>query len=520
MQRRGAPPSAAPAGSALALLRSPLRSRGGGGGAAGAASPGGASPGGFGAVGSATSRTTGGSERPLCAFDVGGRCRHAQATRACFDCRRFDVTGTGLHCEACFAQRHPWTRVAHSFVFVRQRPPTPEKAPVVNLLAERTVREARALLDKTVADTALLGAPLAAARPALAGGAATLDALLARVAGSLLQLRNTDWQARQLAVRRIISLWRGRNLRRWWRTASRLLWGRMRDPDSGDDFFVNIATLRTSWDVPRVFGRVLPPDAFRRVFACSLSKQAAVSAIQRTARRFFARLKVASRLADAWRLVRLTPFEAKKLRPRRTKLPEGHPLEHFYYYNIENFRKTRDRPFILFTKVPKVFGEHEADARVVKGAVRLQSIVRRLRGRSRFVTELRDQWERVEDPLWKRSFYVNKKTGASQWKLPMAGIIKRDVAIPTAAEYNVIIDHREMEIAARLLVRCMRLVAGRRKAGRVLVEKSPWVRAWDADYKRYFYSNSNTGDSSWTKPAIFRRLGVDARVVGEPGPSA
>ena len=76
-----------------------------------------------------------------------------------------------------------------------------------------------------------------------------------------------------VTARRIVGLWRGRPLRRWWRAASRLLWGLMRDPESGEDFFVNVATLRTSWDQPRVFGRELPRAGFRRIFPCTLSPQ-------------------------------------------------------------------------------------------------------------------------------------------------------------------------------------------------------------------------------------------------------
>ncbi len=459
----------------------------------------------------------GAGERPLCSFDVGGRCRHALATRLCFDCRRFDITGTGLHCEKCFQQRHPWTRMAHNFVLLVQRPPTPEKAPVVNALAERTMREARKLLDKTTANTALLGEPFAAVRPVLSSAASTCDALMARLAGSLLQLRSNDWQKRQLAVRRIITLWRGKNGRRWWRTATRLLWGLMRDPESGDDFYVNLATLKTSWDLPLIFGRAVPAADFRRVFPCMLSQQAAVSAIQRTARRFFARLKVADLLVDHWRLVRMRPSDMKNIAPRKSKLPEGHPLQHYYFFNIKNSRKTRDRPFILFTREPKKYGEHDADRRLVKGAVSLQSYVRKMIGKRRFLSLVVDLRERVMDPLYGRPFFVDKITGTTSWNIPLSksDLKLKATDIPTAAEYAQIIQKREMEAAARVLQRVMRFVQGRKKAARALIEKTTWTRVYDAEYKRYFYLDSATGESSWTKPAIFRRLGAEPPLASD-----
>ena len=452
----------------------------------------------------------GDGDRPLCSFDVDGRCHHAPAARMCFECRRFDITGTGYHCEACFIKRHPWTRVAHNFVFIVQRPPTPERAPVVNKLAERTMREARKLLNKTISDTTLLGAPLEAVRPALTAAASTCDALLARIAGTMLQLRSADWQKRQLATRRIVSLWKGRIGRRWWRTSTRLLWGIMRDPESGDDFFINLATLRTSWEKPNVFGRVLQVSQFRRVVPCMLSQMSALSAIQRTARRFFARLKVADLVVDQWRVVQMRAYDMKTIARRKDKLPEGHPLRHFYYYNLKNGRKTRDRPFILFTRVPKKFGEHVADRRIVKGITLLQSYVRKMISKRRVITMLANTWLRVIDPLYKRAFFVNKRTGVSLWEPPLANVLKmKESDIPTAEEYEAILVDREMKMASSVMQRFMLFSKSRKLAAKRLLEVTTWSRVYDEEYKRFFYSDSKTGESSWTKPAIFRRLAVD-----------
>jgi hypothetical protein len=63
--------------------------------------------------GAAAAAAAGGGDGPpdqllYCSFNVAGSCRHALATRVCADCARFDITSTGLHCEGCFAARHPW----------------------------------------------------------------------------------------------------------------------------------------------------------------------------------------------------------------------------------------------------------------------------------------------------------------------------------------------------------------------------------------------------------------------------
>lgn len=473
-----------------------------------------ATPAGFGEStmsGSARSVSAGEGDRPICSFNVDGHCRHDLAVRLCFDCRRFDVTGTGFHCEQCFVKRHPWTRLAHNFVFILQRPPSPGKAIVVNAIAERTVREAQKLLNKTQFDTVRLGGSMEATRPTLAAAASTCDALLARVAGTMLQLRSSDWQTRQLAARRIVTLWTGMSGRRWWRTASRLLWGIMRDPESGEDFFINLATLRTTWEQPLIFGRVMLFSKFRRVVACMLSMQAAVSAIQRTLRVFFARLKVAKLVVDFWRIIKVRPSDRDNIKQRKVALPRGHPMARYYYYHIESgYKKTRDKPMILFTSVPSKFGEHEDDRLLVNSVTLLQSYARKKMGKRYVIHVLATQWLRVMDPLYGRCFFVNKKTGVSLWDPPLSLILNTKASdIPTAEEYEASLIVLEEKLATCVLQRFMRRVKGVRHCARKLMAVTKWTRVYDQEYNRFYFYNSATGESSWSKPALFRKLAID-----------
>ncbi len=385
---------------------------------------------------------------------------------------------------------------------------------------ERTISEARALLDRTLDDTARLGKTLSAAKPALQSSAAACDALIARVAGSLLQLRDAGWQTRQLAARRIVSLWKGRVGRKWWRAATRLLWARMKDPESGDFFFVNMASLKTAWDAPRVFDRAVAPEAFRTVFPSTLSKVAAVAAIQRVLRRFLARLHVSAIIVNDWRLVKIRPGDTRKTRPdgkpylprRRVPLPKGDPMRTFYYYNLSNFRRATDRPTVLFTRKPAVLGEHANDEKLAKGTLKLQAIVRRRFCKKILQDKLADRWERVFDPLYKRFFFFNKKAGSSVWKSPFPDALG-SVTVPTAAEFEAIKRRRLEEKASLIVAKFAYSLFARFKLRKVLEKKTAWVRAYDEEYQRYFYSNTQTGESTWTKPPLFKRLQAEPPIA-------
>ena len=367
--------------------------------------------------------------RLYCSFNVGMQCKHALATRECRDCKRWDRTGTGYHCEACFAARHPWTAVAHTWRALHQRAPTPPRRAALNPVAERTVAEAAALLRRTEASGAALGAPLGAQAPALASAAGKCDELVGRLTTMLLQLRDPAWQARQHAAKRIILCWRGRVWRAWFRTATALLWGKMRDPASGDDFYVNMATKATLWAAPVVFGRQLAPAAVRRVFPCSLSKQAAAVVIQRSFRGHASRRRTARVFVRAWRMIRVSAAAPQRAAPRPRDPAAPYPPPH-YYFNVlpEGDRlwrpPTAERPRVLHQLHPVEFGAHPDDQPSVGLARVLQKLGRRFTVRMAFFKQAAAAYERVWDADYKRYYYFNRHTGGTGWVKPMASLLR------------------------------------------------------------------------------------------------
>jgi hypothetical protein len=380
-----------------------------------------------GASSSSSTSASSSSSRLACSWNIGGKCRHALATRECFDCKRWDVTGTGYFCEACFTARHPWTRAAHHFVLLRQRPPTPPKRAPLNAVMERTVQEAKALLTSTLAAEEALGQPASRAAPALGGAAAKCDELLGRMAGMILQLRDGRWQARQLAARRIQLCWRGIARRRWWRTATALRWGRMADAGgSGDFFFVNMATMKTQWEVPVIFGQAVAPASIRRAYPCMLSDQAAAAVIQRAARGLQSRLALARAHINKWRLVGIDPALPLRSVPRPRRARRAHEPEApaHYYYNVATGEARLEKPRYLFVLTPQTYGLHKDDLARNRLASLLQAVCRKFRARLAFFRVVGAQYHKVWDPQYRRFYYFHVKNGTSSWKKPAASLLR------------------------------------------------------------------------------------------------
>jgi hypothetical protein len=406
----------------LSLARSPAPHRGGGSSSSSSAALEVFSP------GSMAFLTAKGSTRLNCSWNIGGKCRHALATRECFDCKRWDVTGTGYYCEPCFAARHPWTRAAHNFVLLRQRPPTPPKRAPLNAVAERTVSEATALLNSTLAAGEALGAPAARAAPALSSAASKCDELLGRMTGMILQLRDGRWQARQLAARRIQLCWRGIARRRWWRVATALLWGRLPDAASGDFFFVNMASMKTQWEVPAVFGAAVAPLSIRRVWPCMLSDQAAAAVIQRAARGLTKRMGLARDHVNKWRRVGIDAAQPLRSVPPRRRARRPHEPEQppHYYYNVVSGEARIEKPRYLFVLEPEVYGTHKDDLARNRLASLLQAVCRKFRSRLAFFRVVGAQYHKVWDHQYRR-FYVR---GAAPRHPPPPRPTPRHMSLP------------------------------------------------------------------------------------------
>lgn len=416
-----------------------------------------------------------------CSFDVGGKCRHALATRQCFECVRFDPTGTGYYCEYCFLQRHPAYRQPHNFTFIKQEIPDKTTKKTVNVVLERTINSAVSLLNETRANEQALEDRIKEVKPKLSSAAAQCDNLLAEVTGLVLKLRDDNYNMRQLSARKIQRAFRERLRTRWFRAAQKILWGRMLDKDIGVYFYVNRATLMTRREVPAIFGHKVPPDFPPRIYPATLSTRIAAYTIQRFLRSIRARKNLAGIASRLWRVVFTSDGQLT-------------------YYNVLTKRSQLQKPWVLFGLDPKIYGAHQDDMAHSRAASVLQRAVRRYKAFKMFAETVLSVWEKVWDPNSRKWFYYNKKTGTSQWNRPFPRLL-RNFEFPTIMDTNMTLDE-----AQRVVMGLFRLVAAKLIIRRKI--RQWYRRVWDPEFQTYYYYNIKTDESSWYVPAIAKRHNV------------
>jgi hypothetical protein len=140
---------------------------------------------------------------------------------------------------------------------------------------------------------------------------------------------------------------------------------------------------------------------------------------------------------------------------------------------------------------------------------------------------LKQMFEKVLDPTTGKYFYYNTKTGESQWTKPVnlgsedvplsardpAGLSPREQRTETKKEPRV--KAKDMDdTAAALLIQQLWRTREARVSMRNLI-KSLFEKIWDPVQQAYFYFDSRTGESQWTKPA---NLGSEDLDVSEPTP--
>lgn len=263
-----------------------------------------------------------------CSYNVRGGCGHTRAVWRCAECAPSDAQQrAGLHCNACFAARHPWTRTTHRPTPIPP-PPCPLRPPWRDPLPA-PVRGLVDMLGGARQAAAALGPPLATQRAAVAHAAAKAEALLSRASTLLLELRDDDARARNAAARKIQGLQRRRALRRWVRTAMRLQWGRVLDAGTGRVYFVHRYSGASQWDAPALFGVPVDVGLFPRVLAGALSEDGAARIMQAAWRGAAARRTLCGLALSAY---------------RRAVDPE---TQRQYYYNVLTGASRWDAPAFL-----------------------------------------------------------------------------------------------------------------------------------------------------------------------------
>lgn len=487
--------------------------------------------------------------RLRCSFDVDGKCGHAIATRQCFGCKPYDAKGTGYICETCWPKRHPWYRVAHDFMFVFQRPPTPTKEQAKHAVQQELTVSTMALLGATRKSDASLGQPIAqsAAGKALAAGTRKADELLERMAFMILQLRDDEYSKRSRAAIQIQRGFRRRRGRKFARKMLKLMWGKVYDEATQRYYFVSRANPdRKTWEQPRIFGELVEVDNYPRVLASQLSDEDAAVMLQR-----------------AWRRRKTTHMlESLSLSMYRRVLDKL--SGRVYYINMMTRMTQWNKPIFLGVKEPELYRVLEDDFATQQAATLVQSHIRRLKARRLFLKMVADTYERVWDPNSNRHFYFCKKTGESTWNKPMKQVLKNfdipeappdlpaaDDAKSTASGPSATTavasgttddvpgaESGSLAAAAEKQMREFEAARAERhkeamskdaaigvlgglfkvwRARKALADRivKVWQRVFDKDYAAYYYYNTATGESTWYKPRILRLFNIELPIAAD-----
>ena len=482
-----------------------------------------------------------------CSFNTNNHCRFGLATRQCFGCKVFDLKRqTGYMCEYCWTHRHPWHRMKHEFVYLKQEPDTPPKKRVENEVAEQVQRETRTLIKATQASALSMGAPLQGSlrEEQLKKAAGTCDSLIERVAGLILRLRDDEFVRRERAAAQIQRVQRRKWGRKFATQVARLSWGKVYDPGTGLFYYVHRSDRsRTQWEQPTLFGRLVDVKELPGRLAFEMSKDEAAVCIQNMVRNVFVKRMIKQLALGVFR--------------RSIDKATGR----VFYYNMHSRVAHWTKPKSLGDVEPPFYSVFEDDRAIQTACKLVQNTWRKHKAKKIFLRLVAESFEKVWDPSNGRYFYYSRNTGESRWTKPFALLLGangiKDEDIPEALpeqETNEVTNGFDTSLSyqyqegdgyfqegytegTRTAANAFPSSSTRRiepmteeramiviesfvrvwRSRRTLIKELGvvWNRVFDAEYSAYFYFNTVTGESTWYKPKLIKRLGVELPVTEE-----
>lgn len=463
---------------------------------------------------------------PRCSFNINGQCRHAIATRQCTNCLPFDPLGTGYLCDRCWEQRHPWYRAPHEFIFLPLREEAKKKLPPIqNQVAYTVTKETLELLNRTRISTESLGVPLkgSSTEKTIQSGTAKCDELIEKMAVLILQLRDDGWMARERAARTIQKLFRRRKGVKLARRLICLLWGKVLDPATNQYYYISRTNAnRVTWNAPTLFGIPVDVPDYPRVLASQLTEEQAARMVQASWRRKKVKRNLESIALSMYR--RVMDKESGRV----------------YYYNMLSRAAQWNKPKALGTDLePPFYNVYEDHVAITRAAILVQRNARRTKAKKLFIQKVKENYEQVWDAASQRYFYYSRKTGESTWTKPFTKYIG-NYELPEAVDEDEgntgsttektatarepsprktkpvtqrkVRDKPMTQLEATMYLATLLNVWRARKAiaGELL---RVWQRVFDPEYGAYYYYNTVSGESTWYKPAIVKRLNVELPIV-------
>ncbi|OQR91687.1 hypothetical protein THRCLA_08909, partial [Thraustotheca clavata] len=307
-------------------------------------------------------------------------------------------------------------------------------------------------------------------------------------------------------------IYRGRLARRYLRQLLQNRFQKVWDPERQKFYFIDAETKETKWDAPK--------------FAQSLDSIVQMKHKKR-------RKKKVLTEEDSAVLVQKT-FRMQQARKTAT-IQANRSIEQiwdpasqaYFYHNKQTNAVTWTKPRYWVDKVPEEDNTvKKEDVKQIierrrkyvitdpnEAAILLQTHYRRRRVRNQWKVNLMDRFQKVFDPNTKkytfyqhitlidtRYFYYDKEKNESQWSAPR---ILEEFIVPSPNQRS----NATEESAAVRIQGIFRLRKARREA--LELAQANYEKVYDEDIQAFYYFNTKTGQSQWTKPKCFHDADAD-----------
>eukprot|EP00948_MAST-09A_sp_MAST-9A-sp1_P000871 g871.t1 len=441
------------------------------------------------------------------------RCRNAVATRQCYTCKEYNPEFHGLYCDECFKDKHPWFRVEHKWCFVCDAPDPDQKwLDNIREVDKRNMLDSVGMLQNNIAfDRVSLkkGGNYEETRKQIT--------LAQRALGSTTELltnlrrsNDSEYVRTTKAAKVVQRIWRGRLYKKQFRDIVSSVVKKYWDESQRKYYYVDTRTGEVTWNKPKIYSL-----AHRR--RKPLKQLEACRMIQRLWRQ-----------RSSFSIVQVLALA----RYRMMENSDGVP----YYINLKTRKTQWTKPKILGSAEPEIYDEMKdnykddqegkEETRLEKFeacALKLQRIFKGRKARIKFQKIIQLTYERIYDPLNRRYYYYNSKTGESSWNAPrfaktkilstteriqLEHEMKREAREKQQKQRRKTPRKRAAEMtekeAACMLQSALRAKLARRRIGELV--RKIFVKCVDEKTGNVYYFNSLTGESSWYKP---RLLGHD-----------
>ena len=448
-------------------------------------------------------------KRAKCSLSL--RCTGARATKRCYTCVEYNPQTDGNYCNECFDATHPWYRVKHNWapLALSDDPRSKWVGDIQKADIERKMEELGALLALAQEANAQLGDIKSTATTSLSAIATATTGFL-KMEDTVTDLKESVGRmfTKRQAATMVQNAWRRKVARREIQRMIREQWQKFKDKKSGKFYYMNVRTGRVTWTKPKILGDkdIEKISHGKRKGAHKPKRKPRFTAAELTTDEAARVLQGCYRNRQARKLLRrMVREQYKKVKDPATGK--------FYYYNT--------RTKVSHWTKPKFLGDDDLDkpesrtprfrhweltsdeaARHLQGAWRAKVARRRIR------VMVRNQYRKKWDDKKQKFYYYNKRTKTSHWTKPLCLGSEDLVLSARTREISGYVSPRRTprvhaedlddETAAKMLQGAWRAKIARRKL-KAMVRRQ-YKKCWDEGSKKFYYYNSRTGESHWTRP--------------------